>query len=128
MAEIHRTLLKSPPELWELLDDEPLMRGWLEQLTATEVAEVEVEAREPERFLRFTPAAASGFRGARIEVLLEEKGFGTRISVRTEFEADGWIPSARAAAEEQAEARMSSLLDAAVEEMATPQKRPFTAA
>lgn len=64
MVEVERTLVKSPPELWQVLDG---------------AERVEVTAREPERRLAWRDA-----RDGSVEVTLEKKGWGTQVTVRSE--------------------------------------------
>jgi hypothetical protein len=107
MKSASRTLVKSPPEVWEQLDDHGRMQGLMCALLgrATEVA---VDEREPESVLRWQ---AVGGDEAWIAVELAEKGWGTNVSVSAEgahepTKLEGW-------------------LDAVLDELATPQKRPF---
>jgi uncharacterized protein YndB with AHSA1/START domain len=103
-----RTLVKSQPELWELLDDEPQLRYWCEQL-GEPGSEIEVTVREPGRRIAWR---GSGEPAAAVEVTLAEKGFGTRVVIRAEAEsglaADG--------------------LEQILDELSEPQRRPFSAA
>ena len=109
MAHAERTLIQSPPELWELVDDDELMRRWSAELLGDPDAEIEVTRRSPEEALEWGPA---GDGGATIELLLAEKGFGTNVTI----EARGPGGSEPAAAD------LEELLD----ELSSPQKRPFT--
>ena len=104
--EATRTLVKSPPELWELLDDESQLRQWSSQLCESE--QVEVTERDRGRLLAWR---CEGSHPTLIEVALSEKGFGTRVFIRAI--ADGGL---------RAEA-----LDAVLDELAEPQRRPFSA-
>ena len=45
MAHAERTLIQSPPELWELVDDDELMRRWSAELLGAQGAEIEVTRR-----------------------------------------------------------------------------------
>jgi hypothetical protein len=81
-----------------------LMCGLLGRAT-----EVTVDERKPESVLRWH-AAGDGDQ-AWIEVELAEKGWGTRVEVRAESHSE---PT-----------RLEGWLDAVLEELATPQKRPF---
>lgn len=128
MTEITRTLILSPPEVWAMLDDEARMREWAGELTGSaEPVEVEVRTREEGRRLVWEPAPAKGVSEARIEATLEEKGFGTRVAIRSELRAAALLPSARREAEDSAQQRMGELLDRAVDQMGQPTKRPFSA-
>ena len=67
-----RTLVKSPPELWEELQGDCLSAA---------VGEVTVEATKPEEELRWRADGAHGF--ARIE----ESSWGTKVVLTAEVEA-----------------------------------------
>jgi hypothetical protein len=108
MKTASRTLVKSPPEVWEQLDHPGRMQGLMCALVgrATEVA---VDEREPESVLRWQ--AVGGDEEAWIEVELAEKGWGTNVSVSAE---GGNEPT-----------KLEGWLDAVLDELATPTKRPF---
>jgi hypothetical protein len=99
-----RTLMKSAPELWELLDDEPQLRHWSARICGDDGG-VEVIAREPGRLLIWR------CEGVKLKVTLEEKGFGTRVAI----------------AAKSHERLQESLLDEVLDELAEPQRRPFSA-
>lgn len=103
MPTIERTLVKSPPELWGLVDNPELMARWSAELFGS--GDVDVVEREPESRLAWTSNGS-----ARVELALAEKGWGTNVEIRVEG------PSGDAGA------ALESLLD----ELASPQKRPFT--
>jgi hypothetical protein len=107
MQSASRTLVKSPPELWELIDQPERMQGLMCGLIGR-ATEVSVEKREPESLLRWE---ASEDADAWIEVELAEKGWGTNVKVKAE---NGDEPT-----------KLEGWLDAVLEELATPQKRPF---
>jgi hypothetical protein len=108
MKSASRTLVKSPPELWELLDQPDRMQGLMCALVGRAI-EVSVEQREPESLLRWE--ASDGGADAWIEVELAEKGWGTNVKVKAE---NGGEPT-----------KLEGWLDAVLDELATPQKRPF---
>jgi hypothetical protein len=108
MQSASRTLVMSPPELWELIDQPDRMQGLMCALVGR-ATEVTVNERRPESVLRWEASDAGA--NAWIEVQLAEKGWGTNVKLRAEnrdgaTKLDGW-------------------LDAVLEELATPQKRPF---
>jgi hypothetical protein len=105
MKTASRTLVKSPPEVWEQLDHPARMQGLMSALVG-HAADVEVYERVEESKL----AWKAGDEG-RIEVQLAEKGWGTNVSVSAE---NGDEPT-----------KLEGWLDAVLEELATPQKRPF---
>ncbi len=98
-----RTLMKSAPELWELLDDEPQLRHWSERICDDDGA-IEVVARDPGRLLAWRCDRL------KVKVKLEEKGFGTKVAIAAK--ADGRLKEA--------------LLDQVLDELAEPQRRPFS--
>lgn len=109
--EADRTLVKSPPELWELVDDAELMGRWCaELLGGGEPLRVDVTLRETGERLAWRSASPGP--GAAIELTLAEKGFGTNVSITAACER------------EPAEAVLDELLD----ELGSPQRRPFTRA
>jgi hypothetical protein len=108
MKSASRTLVKSPPELWELLDQPDRMQGLMCGLLG-HATEVTVEEREPESLLRWE--ASHNGADAWIEVQLAEKGWGTNVKLKAE---SGGEPT-----------KLEGWLDAVLEELATPQKRPF---
>lgn len=108
MESASRTLVKSPPELWELLDQPERMQGLMCSLLGR-AAEIEVFAREPENYLGWE--ASEGGEQAWIEVELAEKGWGTNVSLTAENGGEG--------------IKLDGWLDAVMDELATPSKRPF---
>jgi hypothetical protein len=118
-AKAKRTLVKSAPELWELADDLARMEAWMAGLVGTaQPIPVEVTDRDPERVLAWR-ATSPGDNGAaahaRIALELAEKGFGTAVSLTAQHSA----ADANAAI-----AALEQLLD----ELASPERRPFTRA
>jgi hypothetical protein len=108
MQSASRTLVMSPPELWEVIDQPDRMQGLMCALIGR-ATDVTVNEREPESVLRWEASDESA--EAWIEVQLAEKGWGTNVKLRAEngdepTKLDGW-------------------LDAVLDELATPQKRPF---
>jgi len=97
----------SPPELWEVIDQHERMQGLMCALLGR-ATEVTVNEREPESLLRWA-AAEDG--DAWIEVQLSEKGWGTNVKLKAE---NGGGPT-----------KLEGWLDAVLDELATPQKRPF---
>lgn len=106
---VERTLVKSQPELWQLVDQPRRMQGWISALLGA-AAEIEITEREPERRLAWEASVAD--EAASIAVALDEKGWGTRVSIVAERdpgggpELEGWI-------------------EAVLDELAAPEKRPF---
>jgi outer membrane biosynthesis protein TonB len=106
MKTASRTLVKSPPEVWEQLDHPGRMQGLMSALVG-HATDVSVYEREEEAKLAWKAESDE----ARIEVELAEKGWGTNVSVSAEnghgaTKLEGW-------------------LDAVLDELATPTKRPF---
>ena len=98
----------SPPELWELLDQPERMQGLMCGLIGR-ATDVTVNERTPESVLRWEASAEGA--DAWIEVQLAEKGWGTNVKLKAE---NGDEPT-----------KLEGWLDAVLEELATPQKRPF---
>jgi hypothetical protein len=103
-----RTLVKSAPELWELLDGELQLRHWAERLGDGDGA-VEVTARDPGRLLAWR---SDGVRRLKVKVKLAETGFGTRVAISAK--GDNGL--------------RQDVLEQVLEELAEPQRRPFSAA
>jgi hypothetical protein len=103
-----RTLVKSPPELWELVDDVELMHRWTAQICGHSAdGSLDVVEREPEARLAWRCE-----RGPQIDLTLAEKGWGTNVSIQAEcggLSGDG------------ADAVLERLLD----ELGSPTRRPF---
>jgi hypothetical protein len=106
MKTASRTLVKSPPEVWEQLDNPGRMQGLMSALVG-HATEVDVYERVEESKLAWKADSDEG----RIEIELAEKGWGTNVSVSAE---NG-----------QEATKLEGWLDAVLEELATPQKRPF---
>ncbi len=70
-----RTLVKSPPEVWEELASEPGLGRWLDEVEVREAAR-----SEPHRM---------GRRGARGTIELEPSGWGTRVRAHRRDQAAG---------------------------------------
>ncbi len=109
MATAERTLVKSQPELWQLVDQHERIQGWSSGLLG-HAAEVAVTERDPEARLAWAASAAEVV--ASIEIALEQDGWGTTVAIAadregaTATELEGW-------------------LDAVLDELAEPEKRPF---
>jgi hypothetical protein len=109
-TKVNRTLVKSAPELWELVDEEERMELWMARLTgATGAIEIRVTKREPERALAWQ--TADGTRFARIAFELTEKGFGTAVAV-TAHRA-GEAPD------------VADVLENLLDELGSPERQPF---
>jgi hypothetical protein len=108
MESATRTLVKSPPELWELLDQPERMQGLMCSLLG-EATEIKVYEREPESCLGWE--AREGGEKAWIEIELAEKGWGTNVQLTAENGGQG--------------TRLEGWLEAVMDELATPSKRPF---
>jgi hypothetical protein len=107
MESASRTLVMSPPELWEVIDQHDRMQGLMCALIGR-ATEVTVNQREPESVLRWEACEDAD---AWIEVQLSEKGWGTNVKLQAE---NGGGPT-----------KLEGWLDAVLDELATPQKRPF---
>lgn len=108
MASAERTLVKSQPELWQLLDQRERMHGLMATLVGR-ATEIEVIEREPETRLAWEGAVAD--ESGAIEIEMEQKGWGTQVVIEAEVSPawdgiDGW-------------------LEAVFEELSAPERRPF---
>jgi hypothetical protein len=108
MKTASRTLVMSPPEVWEQLDDPGRMQGLMAALLGRATG-VDVYEREEESKLAWKADRGDG--DAWIEVEIAEKGWGTNVSITAE---NGGEPT-----------KLEGWLDAVLDELATPQKRPF---
>jgi hypothetical protein len=95
-VELERTLVKSPPELWDELASETGVRRWL--------GEVELTAVEP-----FARLAWDG-QGAKGVFELEPAGWGTKVRALAETRTRWWNPLA-GAPDSEVEQQLSRLLD-----------------
>jgi hypothetical protein len=109
MASSSRTLVKSQPELWQLVDQPNRIQGWSSGLLG-HAADIEVTEREPEAHLAWEASAAEEL--ASIEVALDQEGWGTCVSISAKREG---------ASDKQVEGWIEAMLD----ELAEPEKRPF---
>jgi hypothetical protein len=73
--ELERTLVKSPPELWDEIASEEALARWL--------GEVRVRAMDPPTRIEWTGNGASGV------IELEASGWGTRIRAHAETLGSG---------------------------------------
>jgi hypothetical protein len=112
MAQVERTLVKSPPELWELVDDAELMRRWSAELGGGKEVEIEIVRRTPGEALAWRPSGRED--GPLLELSLAEKGWGTNVT----------IEARSAAGPQPSDGALEELLD----ELSSPQRRPFTRA
>jgi hypothetical protein len=69
-SEVHRTLVKSPPELWTELSDQATLAGHLGEL-----GEIRITRVEPERAVEWEAENISG------TVRLKPSGWGTRVTL-----------------------------------------------
>ena len=108
MQSASRTLVKSAPELWEMIDKPERMQGLMSSLTG-QATEVNVYEREPESYLGWEARD----RGEEnwIEVELAESGWGTEVKVTANCRREG--------------TRLEGWLDAVMDELSVPTKRPF---
>ena len=109
MQSASRTLVKSPPELWELIDQPERMQGLMSSLLG-HATEVDVYERDPGSYLGWE-AREDGDQNW-IEVEIGGKGWGTEVKVT-------------ANCDDQQGTRLEGWLEAVMEELAVPTKRPF---
>ena len=105
-----RTLVKSAPELWELANDPVRMEGWIADLIGVgPPPPIEVTEREPGRTLAWQ--TANGGPAGRIALELTEKGFGTSVRITAQHAGgDG----------------AATVLERLLDELGSPERRPFT--
>jgi hypothetical protein len=106
MKSASRTLVMSPPEVWEQLDHPGRMQGLMCALVG-HATDVDVTEREEESMLAWKAVPDDAW----IKVEIAEKGWGTNVSVTAE---NGTAPT-----------MLEGWLDAVIDELATPTKRPF---
>jgi hypothetical protein len=108
MASTTKTLVKSAPELWELLDQPERMQGLMSALVGR-ASDVNVYERDEGAYLGWEAT----FNGDRnwIEVELTENGWGTKVKLTAETEHE---PT-----------KLEGWLEAVMEELSVPEKRPF---
>jgi len=109
MASAQRTLVKSQPELWQLVDQPGRIEGWSSGLFGY-AARVSVTEHDPE--VKLAWRASAGAEAASIELALEQDGWGTTVSLEADSEG-------------AAETRLEGWLEAVLDELAEPEKRPF---
>jgi hypothetical protein len=108
MKSASRTLVKSPPEIWELLDQPERMQGLMSSLVG-HATEIKVYERDPEAYLGWE--ARDDGQNNWIEVEMGEKGWGTHVKVTASAQDGG--------------TKLEGWLEAVMEELSTPEKRPF---
>jgi hypothetical protein len=95
--ELERTLVKSPPELWDELASEPGLARWL--------GEVKVSSAEPPNRLEWDG------RGARGVIVLEPSGWGTKVRAQAETNAGTFWDRLRQREDASLEKGLEALLD-----------------
>jgi hypothetical protein len=93
--EVERTLVKSPPELWEEIGTADALGRWL--------GDVRVESAEPPGRVEWARSDSAGV------IELEASGWGTRV--RVVAKAKG-VPWERGHAKRDVESALAELLDA----------------
>jgi hypothetical protein len=113
-SKASRTLVKSAPELWELADDLARLEEWTSELVlAAKPMPVEITKRDPERTIAWRSRPNGKLGQARVTIELAESGFGTSVSI-TAYHSG---PDPRAA---------DAALEAVLDELGSPERRPFT--
>jgi hypothetical protein len=108
-----RTLVKSAPELWELADDLARMESWMAGVVgASRSVSVEVTERQPERMLVWRTRGVEPGR-ARIALELAADGWGTSVSIVAQHSR----PDA---------GDIDDVLEQLLDELGSPERRPFT--
>jgi hypothetical protein len=99
-AEVRRTLVKSPPELWAELSDPTALARHLGEL-----GEIRIVRTEPDRAVDWEAAAADGAHASG-RVAIEPSGWGTRVTLTANraIVAPALAPEVKAEAEIKPEA------------------------
>jgi uncharacterized protein YndB with AHSA1/START domain len=95
--ELERTLVKSPPEVWEELASDPGLSRWLD----------DVQVRHADAPNRIEWAA----RGAKGMIELEPSGWGTKVRAQAHTAAPGFWDRFRVVDSAEVERRLESLMD-----------------
>jgi hypothetical protein len=108
-----RTLVKSAPELWELADDLARMEAWMAGVVgASRSVSVEVTERRPQRLLAWRTSGVEAGR-ARIALELAAEGWGTSVSVVAQHSRPD-------------SGDIDAVLEQLLDELGSPERRPFT--
>jgi len=109
-SKADRTLVKSPPELWELVDDAEKMQSWCAYLAGRgERLPVAVTERVDGERVAWRSSDGAG---PAIELSLAEKGFGTKVEITASCDRE--VPG--------------DMLESLLDELGSPQRRPFARA
>jgi hypothetical protein len=113
--EVSRTLVKSPPELWEELGPDCFEKA---------LGTVSVEETEPEREKTFSGDGVHG------TAVLEPAGWGTKVTLTAETEEQvakaGFWGRLMGAPEPAPEANLEEKLSEVLDDLGRPHKRPFS--
>src|SRR5260370_6779854 len=90
-AQVERTLVKSPPELWAQLSNQATLARHLGEL-----GEIRITRIEPERKVEWTATDARG------SVLIKPSGWGTRVTLTASRERADAKPDPSTASRERA--------------------------
>ena len=101
--------MTSPPELWELIDQPDRMQGLMSALVGR-ATEINVYERQEGESLGWE-ARSDTDDEAWIKVEIAEKGWGTQVELTAENKGE---PT-----------KLEGWLDAVLDELSTPEKRPF---
>ncbi|HEX6117067.1 MAG TPA: hypothetical protein VFY99_08190 [Solirubrobacterales bacterium] len=110
-SKADRTLVKSPPELWELVDDPELMARWCALLSGRG-GRVPVTVTGRADGERIAWRSSGDGPVAVVELRLAEKGFGTKVAISATCERQ----------------LSGDMLESLLDELGSPQRRPFARA
>ena len=111
-SKAKRTLVKSPPELWELADDIERMEAWMAGLVgAAAPVSIEVTDRDPERVIAWRANGDEPLRGRIAIELAEGGGFGTAVEITAQHSRPDLVAAA---------------LERVLDELGGAERRPFS--
>lgn len=114
---VERTLMKSPPELWTLLQDPASVAAWLQAIPCNGLSySAAVYEREAEQRIAWRHVGLDGTRAA-TAVALERKGWGTHVTITGDLETGGGL-------DQTLRDRIQAALERTLEQLGTDRKQP----
>ena len=88
---VERTLMKSPPEIWSLLQDPAVAGAWLRVFPCAGLAQTaQAYESQPERSIAWRHAGTDGTRAA-TAIALKKRGWGTHVKLTADLESGGGL-------------------------------------